>query len=390
METNSTSSAHETILGRARDVAEQIAGPKAEQVDREARWPEESMRALQEAGLGGLVVPAEHGGLDRGLRTMVEVCEILGKACGSTGLCFGMHCVATACLASRPTDRQIEKFLEPIAAGEHLTTLALSEPGTGAHFYLPEAELLVDDGHLRLRGTKSFITSGGHADSYVVSTAAASDGAAPGEFSVVAVPNDAEGVSWGDPWRGLGMRGNASRTMTLEDVELHADNLLGTRGDQIWYVFNVVTPYFVCAMSGTYLGLADAALEEAVEHLRTRDYSFGKRAPGQHDTIQRDLGKIWRRVEATRRLLYHAADAADVGDDESRLAIFAAKADVAECAVEIVNRAMTLVGGRGYAENAKLGRLLRDVRAADVMAPTTQLLEIWTGRSLLDVPLLTE
>jgi alkylation response protein AidB-like acyl-CoA dehydrogenase len=266
----------------------------------------------------------------------------------------------------------------------------LSEPGSGAHLYFPESKLLDRGGQLVLRGEKAFVTSGGHADSYVVSTALAGGGNSPGEFSLVVVPGEAEGADWGEPWRGLGMRGNSSRSVEFRDVELPKENLLGSHGDEIWYVFNVVAPSFISAISGTYLGIATAALEEAREHLAGRSYEFGKRAPGETGTVQRDLGDLWRRVESTRRLVYHAAETADAGSEESTRALFAAKADVARMATRAVNDAMTLVGGRGYGENSTLGRLLRDARAADVMAPTTQMLETWIGRDLLDLPILTE
>lgn len=198
------SSVFETLLGRTTEIAETVIGPNAEEVDNEARWPAESLEALLDAGLGGLVVPAEAGGHDRGLGAVVRICEEIGKHCGSTAICFGMHCVGTACLAVRATPRQRTKWLEPIAEGEHLTTLALSEPGTGAHFYLPEMELLDTGEHYVVNGTKSFVTNGEYADSYVASVVAADQVGSPGEFSCVVVPAESEGMNWEKPWRGSG------------------------------------------------------------------------------------------------------------------------------------------------------------------------------------------
>src|SRR3546814_1429323 len=86
----------EKVLDRAAAVAHDVAGPHAEEVDAAARWPEESLRALQEAGLGGLVVPERAGGLGHGLLALTQVCEVLGQACASTAMCFGMHGVGSA------------------------------------------------------------------------------------------------------------------------------------------------------------------------------------------------------------------------------------------------------------------------------------------------------
>src|SRR5690606_20261582 len=100
--------------------------------------------------------------------------------------CFGMHHVGTAVLSAKATKFQKEKYLEPIAKGKHLTTLALSEPGTGAHFYFPQTKLetLAND-ELKITGAKTFVTNGGYADSYVASTVAFDPEADPFQFSCV-------------------------------------------------------------------------------------------------------------------------------------------------------------------------------------------------------------
>ena len=87
------------------------------------------------------------------------------------------------------------------------------------------------------------------------------------EFSCVVVENDRPGLEWGPDCKGLGMRGNSSRSLTLNDVRVPARNLLGAHGDQLWYVFQVVAPFFLTAMSGTYLGIAQAAFDNVRQHL---------------------------------------------------------------------------------------------------------------------------
>lgn len=97
---------------------------------------------------------------------------------------------------------------------------------------------------------------------------------------------------------------------------------------------------------------------------------------------------MWIEIERTRQLVQHAARQADAGHQSAALSIFAAKADVAAMVTSVTQTAMMISGGRGYRENSKLSRLLRDAQAAHVMAPTTQMLKTWLGRSLLDLPLL--
>ena len=375
----------------ARHVAREVLATHAERWDASAAWPEEGIRALLEAGLGGLVVPTEHGGMGLGLRGLLEVCAILGEVDASTALCFGMHCVGAACIAAKPGGASRD-LLDEIVAGRHLTTLALSEPGTGAHFYLPETSMSVtEDTTLYLvDGAKAFVTNGGHADSYVTSTVATEPDAPPGHFSMVVVDADTPGLKWGDPWSGWGMRGNASRTLVLDHASVPVRNRLGDEGDQIWYVFSVVAPYFLIAMSGTYLGISIRAVDEATRHLKRRTYTHSGRRLAESDVLQHRLGSLWAELSRTRQLCRWAADAGDSQSPDALPAVCSAKAEVARASVNIVNECMTLMGGTAYRDGSILHRLLRDARAAHVMSPTTDLLYTWVGRSQLDIPLLAE
>lgn len=370
----------------AHDVAVNVAEPRAAEVDRDRVWPEHTMRALADAGLLGVHVPEDLGGHGQGLLALAALTEVLAQSCSVSAICYGMHCVGSAVIAAKPTDHHRERYLRPIAEGRHTTTLSLSEPGSGAHFYLPSTALISDGDDYLLRGTKHFVTNGGHASSYVVSTLASD--ATKGDFSAILVDRDTAGVRWSGEWDGIGMRGNAAITMHLDDARVPKRNLLGEEGDQIWYIFEIVAPYFLTAMAGTYLGIGQAALDFAIAHIRTRTYTTGSESVAQAEVVQHRVGALWSRLESARQLLYAAAYAGDSGDPGALPMILSSKAEVSDVAVWVVNEAMTLCGGLAYRENGVLGRLLRDVRASHVMAPTTDLLRLWTGRALLGQPLL--
>jgi alkylation response protein AidB-like acyl-CoA dehydrogenase len=359
--------------------------PAAAGVDSEARWPAEGIRALMNARITALNVPARLGGHGHGLLGLATIVETIARACPSTAMCFGMHCVATAVIAARSTPEHDSRFLRPIAEGRHLTTLALSEGGTGSSFFLSETSLEREGERLRVRGDKRFVTNGGHADSYVISTRASVPSDA-GDFSCLLVERTDPGIVFGEPWRGFGMRGNDSRAMRL-DALVPATNLLGNEGDQVWYVFEVVAPYFLVAMASTYVGIAQAALDAATLHLRERRHSHSGQALSSHATLQSRLADMWIPVQRCRLLLQHAARLGDAGSPDAMMAILACKADAAETAVAVTNDAMTAGGGIAYGENGLLGRLLRDARAGHVMAPTTDMLKLWLGRVALGVPL---
>ncbi|GAB3196193.1 alkylation response protein AidB-like acyl-CoA dehydrogenase [Pontibacter aydingkolensis] len=377
------------ILDTIKLISKTTVAEEAYQIDEKGKWPENSLRALQKAGLGGLVVAKEFGGQGQGLLGLARACEILGEVSGSAALCYGMHCVGAAVIGAKATKQQQEDFLKPIAAGEHLTTLALSEPGTGAHFYFPQTQLLaLSENEFLLNGSKSFVTNGSKADSYVISTAGVDPEAAREEFSCFVLENTTSGLQWGPEWHGLGMRGNSSRSLLLNDIKVPAQNLLGDVGDQLWYVFQVVAPYFLTAMSGTYLGIAQAAFNEARQHLLERSYRHSGATIGQNNIMQHRLGMLWCKIERTRQLLYHATREGDIGDPAAVLPILASKAEVGHCCVDVVNEAMTIMGGIAYSQNSRMDVLLRDARAAHVMSPTTDILYTWLGRALLEQPIL--
>lgn len=369
-------------------VVEAAIAPRAEEVDRDSLWPEHSLRALAAAGLTGLQVPEEFGGHGQGLQALSLLTASIGRACPSSALCYGMHCVGTAVIAAKATPYQQQHFLRPIAAGHHLTTLALSESGTGAHFYLPETSLSRSGGDFLVDGCKQFVTNGGHADSYVVSTAASSDDCESGDFSCLIVERDTPDMHWQAPWQGFGMRGNSSRALRVDGARVPSSNLLGAEGDQVWYVFEVVAPYFLMAMAGTYLGIAESAVQLAGEHLRNRHYSHSGISLRDIETMQTRYAAMWVALEKTRALVNEAARRGDIGHPDALPFILSCKADAGDTAVQLAGDAMTICGGVAYRENSRVAQLLRDARASHVMSPTTDMLKLWTGRALLGLPLL--
>lgn len=186
------------------------------------------------------------------------------------------------------------------------------------------------------------------------------------------------------------MRGNSATSATLDNVAVPRRDLLGSEGDEIWYVFNVIAPYFIVAMAGTYLGIAAAALEEGRAHVVQRVHEHSGLTLAQNPLVQQKFGELWAMVERTRALLYAAGEKGDAAAPDALLALCSSKAEVAGCAESVTSGVMNLMGGQGYREASRIQRLLRDARAAHVMSPTTELLRSWTGRGFLGLPLLAE
>ena len=352
---------------------------QAAAVDRERAFPRASLEALASSGALGLTVPTEHGGAGGGLTMLAEACETVGGACASTGMTHLMHLVCAATVAGGGGPRAGE-LLGALARGERIGTLAFSERGTGAHFHAPELAATRDgDGRLRISGRKSFVTSGGHADLYLL-LLQGDDGP-----DCCALDGDAPGLSFDGRWEGLGMAGNASVAMVLDGVTLGARDRIGAPGGGAELVFGIVAPVFLVGLAAVNVGIAAAAQRAAVEHVRGRAYGDGSTL-AQVQAIQHTLADAELTTRQARLLVREAAALGDAGDPEALVAIMAAKVAATEAARSVTERALEVCGGQGYTPALPLERHLRDARAGAVMAPTNGVLRSWIGKSLAGLP----
>src|SRR3954468_10862885 len=247
------------IVATATTVADRDLAPRAAEVDREAAFPRESIAALGAQGLLGLNVPKEHGGLGQGPRTAAAVIDALAQRCPSTAMVYLMHLCGVACYAAAPD--KTASLLAAAAAGRHLSTLAFSEKGSRSHFWAPVSRATASgNGAVSLNAQKSFVTSAGQADGYVVSTLSAT-ATQPLESSIYLVLKEDAGLAPSGTWQGLGMRGNASAPMTLENVAAGLDRALSADGKGLDMMLGVVLPLFQVGTAAVGIGIAEAAVQ---------------------------------------------------------------------------------------------------------------------------------
>jgi alkylation response protein AidB-like acyl-CoA dehydrogenase len=372
----------QTLQATATKLADDVFGPSAGATDRERRFPADNLKALGEAGLLGLLVPAAYGGRGGSLSDLAIVEMELGRGCASTAMCFLMHCCGTALIASKATATQGQAWLRPAASGASLATLAFSERGTGAHFYAPELSVQRQDGGLRLSGRKSFITNGGHADFYPV-LVNAPDGSG---LDIYVLTRDMAGVSFEGEWDGVGMAGNSSINGVFTNVQIPETNRLGAQGDGRDLVFSVVAPTFLAGLAAVNVGISQAALDAAAEHAKTRKYATGQ-ALADVPTIQEKLANMSIATESSRQLVLAAAAAADAGEATALPLLIEAKVGATDAAQFVTDTAMQVGGGLAYSRALPLERHWRDARAGSVMAPTNEVLREWLGKLLTGLPL---
>src|SRR5580704_14098813 len=210
---------HETAVSNAKEIADRILAPAASQNDKEARFSSEAIAALGPAGLLGVMLPTEVGGSALGPRTLAVVTATLAEADASAAMVYLMHMCATATIAAARPGAAVAQTLKDISGGKHLSTLAFSEAGSRSHFWAPISRAERNGAGVHLTARKSWVTSAGHAQSYVVS-ALSPEGTGPTESTLYLVARDTPGLSVAGPWDGMGMRANASAPMTLEDCAI--------------------------------------------------------------------------------------------------------------------------------------------------------------------------
>jgi alkylation response protein AidB-like acyl-CoA dehydrogenase len=375
------------LVSENEKLAKDVLAPAADEVDRTRRFPRQNLLEFGRRGLLGLLVPVEFGGAGGTIADMAHVLQTMGSACASTAMVTLMHYCGTAVIAAKASAVLRQDLLPAIARGEHLTTLAFSEAGSGGHFYMPVSEVKRNGQSGRLTARKTFVTSAGEADSYVVSSRKAG-ATTPTELDLYLIAKGAKGFEVGKPFEGLGLAANASAPMTLDDVKLEEQKRLGVEGSGFQTMMEVVLPHFQVGVAAVSLGIAAAAFQAATSHVTARKYEHaGGASLSTIPRVQFLAAEMALELRSARAYLAETVRRAVAADPEAMLDILGVKAKAAEAALAITSRAMTLGGGAAFGRRGGLERIFRDAQAASVMAPSTDVLKEFLGKACLGVPL---
>jgi alkylation response protein AidB-like acyl-CoA dehydrogenase len=367
------------VVGKVAAVADRSIAPHAARVDRERAFPRESITALGQEGLLGLTIPCAFGGLGHGFRTMAAGLEEVAQRCASTAMVYLMHLCGVACYAA--ASDKTASYLKAAARGEHLSTLAFSERGSRSHFWAPVSKAVPANGAVRLSAEKSFVTSAGEADGYVVSTLAA-DASQPIESTIYLVLRQDSGVTVSGPWEGLGMRGNASAPMTLDKVCVGADRALTAPGKGLDMILGVVLPAFQVGSAAVALGIAEAAVQATIRHLTAARFEHLNSSLAELPTLRARLAQMRIATDRARAHLVSVLDSLEAPGPATQLLVLEVKAAATEAAVDVTDLAMRTCGGAAFGGAYGLERMYRDARAPIVMAPTSDQAYDFIGRAL--------
>jgi alkylation response protein AidB-like acyl-CoA dehydrogenase len=294
---------------------------------------------------------------------------------------------AAATIAAARPGAAVALTLKEIAAGRHLSTLAFSEAGSRSHFWAPVSRAHRNAAGVHITAKKSWVTSAGHAQSYVVSSLAP-DGTGPTDSTLYLVPTGSRGLSVAGPWDGLGLRANASAPIALEECEVTPGCQLTEDGAGFQTMLQVVLPLFNLGTAAVALGLCRAAVAATAAHLKSARFehlgqSLGESLPtlrAQLATMQIDTDGLAARID-------DVIDHFERPRETTMLRVLESKAAAGDVAISVTSAAMRACGGAAFSKHMIVERLFRDAHAGAVMAPTGDVLREFIARAVLEMPL---
>jgi butyryl-CoA dehydrogenase len=340
------------------------------QADLEAAFPEKLIDSLKNVGLLSLLIPTEYEGLGGTTTDVIYLINKVSADCATTGTILMFHYQVVKRIIDYGTREQKGRYLKMLANGM-LGASAWTEPNSGANKHGLSANLKRSKQGYMLNGQKSFCTGAGKADIYTVLVK--SEGACRHDEDTFGLGNQAfviieltdEGIRFGDPWNGLGMKGTSTGEIILENCHIFEERIIGKLGEGTKIMKANRNSAIHPGIIG--LGISSKALQVALKYANERNLT-------NHQAIRFYLTDIRTNLEATRLLIYKAGEYADNGlHVEAGFYTMMAKNLAANNSIHITNTALQILGGKGYLQEFIVERLYRDARAIALMGPTSEL-----------------
>ncbi len=376
--------AHGETIDMLRDSVRSFArdkiAPRAAEIDKTNMFPRDLWPELGQLGLHGITVSEEDGGAGLGYLAHVIAIEEISRASASVGLSFGAH--SNLCInqmARWGTTAQKQKYLPKLISGEHVGSLAMSEPSAGSDVISMKLKAEKRNDRYILTGNKMWITNGPHADTLIVYAKTDMD-AGPKGITAFIIEKGMAGFSTAQKLDKLGMRGSDTCELIFDQCEVPFENVLGQEG---WGAKILMSglDYERVVLSAGPLGIMAACLDIVVPYVHDR-HQFGQ-AIGTFQLMQGKLADMYVIFNTARAYVYAVAQACDRGEttrkDSAGCILYAA-----EKATWMALEAIQCLGGNGYINDYPTGRLLRDAKLYEIGAGTSEIRRYLIGRELFE------
>ena len=363
-----------------RKFAQEEIAPKSAEVDRSNDFPMELWEMMGNLGLHGITISEEFGGVDMGYLAHCVAVEEISRANAAIGMSYGAH--SNLCINQIyrwGNAQQKTKYLPKLISGEHIGSLAMSEPSAGSDVVSMKLKAEKRNDYYLLNGSKMWITNGPDADTLVV-YAKTDISAGPKGITAFLIEKDMAGFSTGKKLDKLGMRGSNTSELIFENCEVPYENVLGEEGKGVNVLMSGLDYERVVLAAGP-VGIMASAMDVVVPYIHERE-QFGKPI-GTFQLMQGKIADMYTTMNACRSYVYAVAKACDEGQttrkDSAGCILYAA-----EKATQIALDAIQCLGGNGYINDYPTGRLLRDAKLYEIGAGTSEIRRMLIGRELFE------
>ncbi|MGZ6290687.1 MAG: acyl-CoA dehydrogenase family protein [Syntrophales bacterium] len=358
----------ELIRKNAHEFAEKHVDPIAAEIDQNGRHPMELFKKLAEGDWMGIPIPEQYGGAGADFMTHAIVVEEISRSCTSTGFTLSFHAgIIGTILYLFGNEDQKKRYLIPLARGKHLGAFTLTEPGAGTDVMAVTTAAVRDGNDYVINGTKTFVSNGPLADTYIVFCWTDKSAGKKG-MSAFIVPKGTPGLKPGKHFEKMGLRASQTSEVVFNECRVPKENLLGQEGAGLAMAMNGFDHGRI-GIAAQAIGVLRAALDESIKYSKER-VQFGKPIARQQ-AIAWMIADMATDLSAARLLAYHAAWLKDnnqpFGKEASMAKLFAT-----EAAMKHTIKAVQIHGGYGYIEGTKVERLMRDAKIAEVYEGTSE------------------
>jgi isovaleryl-CoA dehydrogenase len=369
----------DAIRETVHDFAANEIAPRAAEIDRSNQFPRDLWPKLGALGLHGITVEEEYGGSGLGYLEHCVALEEISRASASVGLSYGAHsnlCVNQ--IRRNGSEVQKRKYLPKLISGEHVGSLAMSEPNAGSDVVSMTTRAGKKGDRYVLNGSKMWITNGPIAETLVV-YAKTDPNAGPRGITAFIIEKGMKGFSTAQKLDKLGMRGSDTGELVFEDCEVPEENVMGPLNGGVRVLMSGLD-YERAVLAAGPLGIMQACLDAVIPYVRERK-QFG--APiGSFQLMQGKIADMYVALNSARAYVYAVAKACDRGQT-TRFDAAGAILMASENAVKTALEAIQALGGAGYTKEWPVERYLRDAKLYDIGAGTNEIRRFLIGRELL-------
>ncbi|KPJ98682.1 MAG: acyl-CoA dehydrogenase [Gemmatimonas sp. SG8_28] len=368
------------LRNRARELAETVMRPVAAKYDEAQEYPWEVQHAIRDAGLSGVWIPKEYGGMGGGVLDLCMVVEEFSRACGGMGVGFAVNALGSFPIIVGGTDEQKERWLPGIAVGEKLVAFGLSEKEAGSDAGSMKTVAHRDGDHYVLHGEKKWNT-GGAVASYNTIFAVTEPGRGARGISAFVVEQGTPGYTVGKHEDKMGIRCVPVVEIHLDECRVPAENLLGGDEGRGFKHAMITLDRARPGVAAQAVGLAQGALDLAMQYTHERQ-QFGQ-SVSSFQGIQWMLADMATQIEAARQLVHYAARAIDSGHRHITKASAMCKLMATDVAMRVTTDCVQLFGGYGYCKDYPIEKYMRDAKITQIYEGTNQIQRLVIARNLL-------